>query len=124
MQVLRTIRETDQAVCIMLVTGQGDVQTAIEAVREGADGYIDKDELMRQAQQATFRHHLERSLSLREGIRARRELELIRADLYAMVTPDGRAGPAQPQAAADRGEQARPDPDDRGERRLTDQATG
>ncbi|MER3543055.1 MAG: hypothetical protein C4311_00245 [Chloroflexota bacterium] len=88
LQVLRTIRETDQAVCIMLVTGQGDVQTAIEAVREGADGYIDKDELMRQAQQATFRHHLERSLSLREGIRARRELELIRADLYAMVTHD------------------------------------
>jgi|DewCreStandDraft_2_1066082.scaffolds.fasta_scaffold02071_16 signal transduction histidine kinase len=88
LQVLRTIRETDQAVCIVLVTGQGDVQTAIEAVREGADGYIDKDELMRQAQQATFRHHLERSLSLREGIRARRELELMRADLYAMVTHD------------------------------------
>jgi signal transduction histidine kinase len=88
LQVLRAIREKDQSVCVVLVTGQGGVQTAIEAVREGADGYVDKDELTTSAQHASFRHTLERSLSLREGVRARRELESMRADLYAMVTHD------------------------------------
>jgi len=87
-QVLRTIREKDQGTCIVMVTGEGGIQTAIEAVHQGADGYIDKDELLVQSEQETFRHQLERSLSLREGIRARRELESMRADLYAMVTHD------------------------------------
>jgi len=87
-QVLRTIREQDQTICIVLVTASGDVQTAIEAVRQGADGYIDKDDLLAPGQQEAFQDLLERSLSLREGLSARRELEMMRADLYAMITHD------------------------------------
>src|SRR5687768_10866790 len=44
-QVLEKIRETDHVVPVVMITGAGGIQSATEAVRRGADGYIEKQHL-------------------------------------------------------------------------------
>jgi DNA-binding NtrC family response regulator len=43
--MLNHIREKDDEVAVMVLTGFGNVKSAISAVREGADGYIEKQAL-------------------------------------------------------------------------------
>jgi CheY-like chemotaxis protein len=43
--LLRTIRAVDQSTPIVMLTGMGGVKSATTAVQEGADGYIEKQEL-------------------------------------------------------------------------------
>lgn len=88
MEILRTVRARDEESAIIVVTGAGGVQSATAAVRQGADGYIEKQYLVRDEGEADFFYAVEHALSHRRGISARRQLDRVKADFYSMVTHD------------------------------------
>ena len=113
-EVLRRIRECDDETPIVMLTGAGGVASATAAVREGADGYIEKQHLDAGGDDTSFLHALQQAVEHRAGIVAQKELQQLRADFYSMVTHDlrnpagnvwgiirmllsGKAGPLTPQ---------------------------
>ncbi|HIC90009.1 MAG TPA: hybrid sensor histidine kinase/response regulator [Anaerolineae bacterium] len=74
-EVLSRIREADYRTCVVMITGMGAIKSAIEAVRKGADGYVEKSQIAIGGDLSEFLHHLERSLEIRAAQVARRELE-------------------------------------------------
>lgn len=73
--VLQQIRARDQATCIVMVTGHGDVKTAIEAVRQGADGYVEKSQIAIGSDMDEFLHVIQRAVEFREALVNRQRLE-------------------------------------------------
>ncbi|HEX3534706.1 MAG TPA: response regulator, partial [Gemmatimonadaceae bacterium] len=58
MSVLRTLRERGSATPVLIVSGEGDVDTITEALNAGADDYLQKpfvDEELRSRVRALFR---------------------------------------------------------------------
>lgn len=89
LDVLRAIRQSNQESAVMIVTAHSGVQSAIEAGQQGADGYAEKEELIRMGQSADeLWHRIDQSMAIRAGRRASAELERIRSELYAMVSHD------------------------------------
>lgn len=89
LEVLTTLRKTDQETCVLLVTGHSDVQSAIAAGQLGADGYAEKEEVMGTgATLDKLFHRIDQAMTIRNGRRAAIELERIRSELYAMVSHD------------------------------------
>jgi two-component system, sensor histidine kinase len=91
LEVLRQIREHNDQCAIMILTSNGDVQTAIEAVENGADSYIQKQELTARHDRRTFFYDLKRALERRAGLVARQQLEEMEHDFYAKITHDLRS---------------------------------
>ncbi len=73
--VLRHIRARDHTTCIVMVTGHGDVKTAIEAVRQGADGYVEKSQIAIGSDTDEFLHVIQRAVEIRETLVNRQRLE-------------------------------------------------
>ncbi|HEU0052652.1 MAG TPA: ATP-binding protein [Longimicrobium sp.] len=86
-QVLEKVRETDDVVPVVMITGAGGIQSATEAVRRGADGYIEKQHLSGD-EDAPFLYALEQAVEHRAGFVAQRQLQETKADFYSMVTHD------------------------------------
>jgi signal transduction histidine kinase len=86
-QVLEKIRETDHVVPVVMITGAGGIQSATEAVRRGADGYIEKQHLSGD-EDAPFLYALFQAVEHRAGHVAQRQLQETKADFYSMVTHD------------------------------------
>ena len=88
-EVLKTIRGTNNTSTIVVVTGHGGIRSAIAAVQMGADGYIEKQDIT-----STVRDHIEflyalaQAIDHRAGLVAQGQLEKIRADFYSMITHD------------------------------------
>lgn len=55
LEVLRRVRETDEKVPVILITGHGDMDVAMEAISSGATGYIIKPFQMDDLRQAVQR---------------------------------------------------------------------
>jgi len=93
LEVLRRIRrqEAHDRCAIVILTGTGGVREAVEAIRQGADGYIQKQDLSVGGDYAEFFYALEQALQHRAGIVAQEELEQLRADFYSMVVHDLRS---------------------------------
>lgn len=88
-EVLKVIRETNDTSTIVMITGYGDIKTAIAAVQSGADGYIEKQDITSTLQDhVEFVYSLKRAMEFRAGLVAQKQLEQLRADFYAMVTHD------------------------------------
>lgn len=87
-EVLGRLREKGEKAAIVLLTGMGDVKTATEAVRRGADGYITKQDIQPTGDLSGFYYALEQALEHRAGILAQEQLQQVKADFYAMVTHD------------------------------------
>ncbi|HEY63884.1 MAG TPA: response regulator [Caldilineae bacterium] len=87
--ILKEIRSRDQETCIVMVTGHGNVKTAIEAVRQGADGYVEKDQIGLGSDLDEFLHVIERALEIRESqikrIHLEQEIRRKNEELEAMV---------------------------------------
>lgn len=89
LQVLRHIRAQDQATPVVVITGHGGVRTALAALRGGADGYLDKEQMTIISSTDEFFHHLEQAMKLRharvERDRLERELRRKNEELEHMV---------------------------------------
>lgn len=113
-EVLRRIREDDDTTPVVMLTGSGGIQTATAAVRQGADGYIEKQHLDIAGDEESFLYALGQAVEHRAGHVAQRQLQEMKADFYSMVTHDlrnpagnvwgavrmllsGKAGPLNPQ---------------------------
>jgi signal transduction histidine kinase len=113
-EVLRRIREDDDTTPVVMLTGSGGIQTATAAVRQGADGYIEKQHLDISGDEGSFLYALGQAVEHRAGHVAQRQLQEMKADFYSMVTHDlrnpagnvwgavrmllsGKAGPLNPQ---------------------------
>lgn len=90
MEVLRRIRERDEDVPVVMITGSGGIQSATAAVRRGADGYIEKQHLSGGGEEddAAFLHALRQAAEHRAGHVAQKQLQALRTDFYSMVTHD------------------------------------
>ncbi len=73
--VLKQIRAEDGTVTIVMVTAFGGIKSAIRAVREGADGYIEKSKVSTPAEHEEFIHMLSRAMEIRSIILAQKEME-------------------------------------------------
>ncbi len=88
-EVLKQIRTTNETSTIVMITGYGGIKSAITAVQMGADGYIEKQNITSTLKDhVEFLYALEQAMDHRAGLAAQKQLELIRADFYAMVTHD------------------------------------
>jgi signal transduction histidine kinase len=88
LELLPHIRHASQDVVVVMLTAAGDVKTAIEAMRIGADGFLAKQDLPLEGDRSEFYYALEQAKEYRAGIIARQQLESMKADLYSMVTHD------------------------------------
>ena len=86
--VLRELRKHDYETTIVMLTGASDIKSAMMAVQEGADGYIEKKDISLGRDQNEFIYALEQALKRRAGFVAQKQLETIKADFYAKVTHD------------------------------------
>ncbi len=86
--VLREIRQQDQESTVVVITGAGGVRSAVAAVQEGADGYIEKQSLAMGDDYVDFFYQLHSAMSVRAGLAAQRQLEHVRTDFYNMITHD------------------------------------
>ncbi len=75
LNVLREIRRSDRRTPIVVITGYGGVRVALTAVRMGADGYLDKEQLVASAEKDEFFHVLGQALHLRRAIAERERLQ-------------------------------------------------
>jgi signal transduction histidine kinase len=87
-QVLKYIRERDDESAIVMLTGMGGIKSAIAAVQQGADGYIEKRDLSVGGDFTEFFYALQQALQHRAGLVAQKQLHKVRADFYSMVTHD------------------------------------
>jgi len=89
LELLSEIRKGSRDVCVVMVTGHAGIRSAIQAAQLGADGYLNKNDIVgSQDSVDELLHQLDQSVSVRRGQKAQAELERMRADLYAMVSHD------------------------------------
>jgi signal transduction histidine kinase len=91
LQVLQQIRGRNDECAIVLLTGAGGIATAIDAVRKGADGYLQKQEMAHTEYHQELLYVLAQALERRAGLIARKELENSKNDFYAKITHDLRS---------------------------------
>jgi signal transduction histidine kinase len=87
-QVLEQIRRASQDVVVVMLTSSEDIKKAITTIREGADGYFQKQDLPLEGDKSQFFDALEQARNYRAGIIARRQLEQLKIDFYSMITHD------------------------------------
>ncbi len=87
-QVLEQIRRASQDVVVVMLTSSEDIKKAITTIREGADGYFQKQDLPLEGDKSQFFEALEQARNYRAGIIARRQLEQLKTDFYSMITHD------------------------------------
>jgi signal transduction histidine kinase len=89
--LVQRLRAADDASTIVMLSGAGDIATAMSAVREGADGFLEKRTLDATSDSVEFYYGLEQAFHHRQGIAAQRQVEQLKADFYSMVTHDLRS---------------------------------
>ncbi|MBV9774634.1 MAG: hybrid sensor histidine kinase/response regulator [Gemmatimonadetes bacterium] len=87
-EVLRQIRQTDSETPVVVLTGAGGIESATAAVRQGADGYIEKQHLDAEGDATAFLYALQQAVEHRAGFVAQQQLQEMKADFYSMVTHD------------------------------------
>jgi signal transduction histidine kinase len=89
LELLAEVRKASREVCVVMVTGHAGIRSAIQAAQLGADGYLNKNDIVGSQESVhELLHQLDQSVSVRRGHKAQAELERMRADLYAMVSHD------------------------------------
>jgi signal transduction histidine kinase len=91
LDVLQEIRQRNDECAIVILTGAGGTATAIDAVRKGADGYLEKQEMAHTEYHQELLYVLAQALERRAGLVVRRELENSKNDFYAKITHDLRS---------------------------------
>jgi DNA-binding NtrC family response regulator len=89
MQLLRTIRRESPSTAVIMITAYGSVETAVEAMKEGAFDYVTKpfkvDELLITVQRALeYRNAIAENVNLKAQLESRYQFENIIAESPAM----------------------------------------
>ncbi len=87
-ELLPLLRARSTEVAVVMLTSEDGIKTAIDAIRQGADGFIQKSDLPIQGERDAFFYALEQAREARAGIVARQQLEGLKSDFYSMVTHD------------------------------------
>jgi signal transduction histidine kinase len=87
-EVLHRLREVDTSTAVVVLTGMGGIKSATAAVREGADGYMEKKDLAVGSDHTEFFYALEQAIEHRTGLVAQRQLQQFKTDFYSMITHD------------------------------------
>ncbi|MDH4127519.1 MAG: EAL domain-containing protein [Spirochaetota bacterium] len=72
--VIRSLKDTNCQASIILLTGMSDEQIAINALREGADDYLKKEELSAHVLERSIRHVIEHKRARDELIKSQKSL--------------------------------------------------
>ncbi len=75
LDTLRALRAASLQVAVVVLTGKNDEELALQALQEGAQDYLAKDELKANSLQRAIRYGVERSKSEKMLRQARDELE-------------------------------------------------
>lgn len=97
LDLLPEIRERFPETTLVMVTGKSDLHTATDALRLGADGFVDKKHL--QQGPDAFRLVLENATLHRERLGFEREMQGLREELRDLITHDLRAPAANASVA-------------------------
>src|SRR5688572_11346627 len=89
-EVLERLRKKNDTSTVVMLTGTGGIKSAIAAVHQGADGYLEKQDVI-SGDMTEFFYTLEQALKRRAGLVAQKQLQKIKTDFYAMVTHDLRS---------------------------------
>lgn len=89
-EVLQRLREKNETSAVVMLTGTGGIKSAIAAVHQGADGYLEKQDVV-SGDTTEFFYTLEQALKRRAGLVAQKQLLKIKTDFYSMVTHDLRS---------------------------------
>jgi len=86
LELLRKVRKSDFVLPVIFLTGQGDEETAVEAMKSGASDYLGKASLSAK----TLSHAISQSLKLyrEEGQRRKAESTLIAQDILLQAVSD------------------------------------
>jgi len=87
-EVLRRLRTSDEVTPVVVLTGMGGIKSATAAVREGADGYMEKKDLALGSDHTEFFYALEQAMEHRAGLVAKSQLQQFKTDFYSMITHD------------------------------------
>ena len=87
-EVLHRLRTLDNTAAVVVLTGMGGIKSATAAVREGADGYMEKKDLALGSDHTEFFYALEQAMEHRAGLVAQRQLQQFKTDFYSMITHD------------------------------------
>jgi len=74
-QILEVIRKDDDQITVVMLTGKGDAKSAVAAVRAGADGYTEKQDVMGDANAEAFFLTIEQAMQYRAGLVSQKELQ-------------------------------------------------
>ena len=88
LELLPQLRARSLDVAVVILTSEDNIKTAIQAIRQGADGFIQKSDLPIQGERDAFFYALDQAREARAGIVARQQLEGLKSDFYSMVTHD------------------------------------
>ena len=77
LETLATMVEATELVPIVVLTGLRDEQIGIEAIQQGAQDYLVKDEVTSDLLVRSIHHAIERNRQEREGVRRREQLEAL-----------------------------------------------
>ena len=88
LEVLEQVRAKSNELVVVMLTSSDDLGTAIRAIRQGADGYLQKNDLLMRSDHTDFFYALEQAMNYRSGLIAQQQLEQLKKDLYSMVTHD------------------------------------
>lgn len=86
--LLRDLRRTDDDCVIVVLTGAGGGRRVTEAMRAGADAFVEKQHLAAGGENEHLFDALGHAVEHRAGVIARRRLEVMKTDFYSMVTHD------------------------------------
>jgi signal transduction histidine kinase len=89
--VLKHLRRETLETTVVMLTGAGGITSAIAAVQEGADGYMEKEEISMGGDHTAFIYKLEQAMNRRAGVIAQHQLNEMKAQFYAMFTHDLRS---------------------------------
>jgi CheY-like chemotaxis protein len=90
-EVLKQTRIENDTTAIVMVTGVGGVKSAVAAVRVGADGYIEEQDISASDDRVEFQFGLEQAIKHRAGLVAQMQLQELKTDSYSMITHDLRS---------------------------------
>ena len=86
MNLVREHRRRCQSSTVVLITGQAQVETATDALAEGADGFVDKHHLDQGPE--AFRQTLERAILSRERRAAQWDLQRHKEEFHTLIAHD------------------------------------
>lgn len=87
LEMLKKTRAEDNITPIVVLTGQGSVRVALEALQQGADWFVEKQDFTPEE----LVEVIERAIDRRRGLLAQDELGLLRKRFYAAITHDLRS---------------------------------